>query len=42
LFQWFASRSNYYPDFEFDIGGELFERISRDHFSQRDAFAVLR
>jgi hypothetical protein len=43
LFQWFASRSKYYPDFAFDIGGELFKRISqRGHFSQRDAFAMLR
>jgi hypothetical protein len=29
--------------FEFNIGGELFERIVQcDHFSQRDVFAVLR
>jgi hypothetical protein len=29
-------------EFEFDIGGELFERIVQcDHFSQRDAFVVL-
>jgi hypothetical protein len=32
-----------HPNFEFDIGGKPFERIvQRDHFSQRDAFAVLR
>jgi hypothetical protein len=42
LFQWFELRLKYHPNLKFDIGGEPFERIvQRDHFSERDAFAVL-